>query len=91
MKKFKIFVPLINWLEARADKKSDGIEKGEFLFLLLFVGIPLPGTGAWMGALIASLLNVDIKKASTAIFIGLLLAIVIMDIVSYGVLGNIVH
>lgn len=91
MKKFKIFIPLINWLEARADKKSDGIEKGEFLFLLLFVGIPLPGTGAWMGALIASLLNVDIKKASTAIFIGLLLAIVIMDIVSYGVLGNIVH
>lgn len=91
MKKFKVFVPLINWLEARADKKSDGIEKGEFIFLLLFVGIPIPGTGAWMGALIASLLNVDIKKASTAIFLGLLMATIIMDIVSYGVLGNIVH
>lgn len=91
MKRFKIFVPLINWLENRAGKKSNGIEKGEFIFLLLFVGIPLPGTGAWMGSLIAALLDIDIKKASLAIFLGLILATIIMDIVSYGVLGNIVH
>lgn len=90
MKKHNILKGLVLKLEARAQKKSKGVEKGEFLFLLLFVGIPLPGTGAWTGSLIASLLEFDIKKASIAIFIGLLIAVVIMDIVSYGVLGNIV-
>lgn len=90
-KKHGILVSLIEKLEARAAKKSDGIEKGEFLFLMLFVGIPLPGTGAWTGSLIASLLDVDIKKASIAIFLGLILATIIMDIVSYGVLGSILH
>ena len=87
MKKHNILSGLVHKLEDRASKKSDGVEKGEFLFLLLFVGIPLPGTGAWTGALIASLLEFDIKKASVAIFIGILLAAIIMDIVSYGALG----
>ncbi|MBQ7707692.1 MAG: small multi-drug export protein [Lachnospiraceae bacterium] len=90
MKKHNIFKGLIEKLEKRAMKKSDGVEKGEFIFLLLFVGIPLPGTGAWTGSLIASLLEKDIKKASIAIFLGILMAAVIMDIVSYGVLGSIV-
>lgn len=53
MKKHNILSGLVHKLEDRASKKSDGVEKGEFLFLLLFVGIPLPGTGAWTGALIA--------------------------------------
>lgn len=91
MKKYGLLTGFVEKLEARAAKKSEGVEKGEFLFLLLFVGIPLPGTGAWTGALIASLLDVDIKKASTAIFLGLLVATVIMDIVSYGVLGSVIH
>lgn len=91
MKKYGLLTGFVEKLEARASKKSAGVEKGEFLFLLLFVGIPLPGTGAWTGALIASLLDVDIKKASTAIFLGLLLATVIMDIVSYGMLGSVIH
>ncbi len=90
MKKHNILKKLVLKLEERATKKSKGAEKGEFLFLLLFVGIPLPGTGAWTGSLIASLLEFDIKKASLAIFLGLLMAVVIMDILSYGVLGNIV-
>ncbi len=90
MKKHNIFKGLIEKLEKRAMKKSDGVEKGEFIFLLLFVGIPLPGTGAWTGSLIASLLEKDIKKASVAIFLGILMAAIIMDIVSYGVLGSIV-
>lgn len=90
MKKHNILKKLVLKLEERATKKSKGAEKGEFLFLLLFVGIPLPGTGAWTGSLIASLLEFDIKKASVAIFLGLLMAVVIMDILSYGVLGNIV-
>ena len=61
MKKTKTFRGLITKLENRAMGKSDQIKRYEFLGLLLFVGIPLPGTGAWTGALIASLLEVDIK------------------------------
>ena len=63
----------------------------EFLGLLLFVGVPLPGTGAWTGSLIASLLEVDIKKSSIAILCGLIMATVIMYVVSYGIVGNLIH
>lgn len=84
MKEHNILKGLVLKLEDRASKKSDGVEKGEFAFLLAFVGIPLPGTGAWTGSLIASLLEFDIKKASIAIFLGILVATIIMDIVSYG-------
>lgn len=90
MKKHNILKNLVYKLEDRAAKKSSDVEKGEFIFLLLFVGIPLPGTGAWTGSLIASLLEFDIKKASLAILIGIILAAIIMDIVSYGVLGSLV-
>ena len=62
-----------------------------FLGLLLFVGIPLPGTGAWTGSLIASLLEIDIKKSSLAIFCGIIMATVIMYVVSYGLVGSLVH
>ena len=91
MKKTKTFRGLITKLENRAMGKSDQIKRYEFLGLLLFVGIPLPGTGAWTGALIASLLEVDIKKSSIAILCGLFMASVIMYIVSYGIVGNVVH
>ena len=91
MKKTKIFRGLIERLEKRAMGKSDQIKRYEFLGLLLFVGIPLPGTGAWTGALIASLLEVDIKKSSIAILCGLFMASAIMYIVSYGIVGNVVH
>ncbi len=90
MKKHNILKGLVLKLEDRAKRKSDGVEKGEFLFLLLFVGIPLPGTGAWTGTLIASVLEFDLKKASVAILLGVLLATIIMDVVSYGVLGTII-
>ena len=91
MKKTKTFRGLITKLENRAMGKSDQIKRYEFLGLLLFVGIPLPGTGAWTGALIASLLEVDIKKSSIAILGGLFMASAIMYIVSYGIVGNVVH
>ena len=91
MKKTKTFRGLITKLENRAMGKSDQIKRYEFLGLLLFVGIPLPGTGAWTGALIASLLEVDIKKSSIAILCGLFMASAIMYIVSYGIVGNVVH
>ena len=72
-------------------RKSDQVKKYEFWGLMLFVGIPLPGTGAWTGALVASLLEVDIKKSSLVILSGIVLATIIMYIVSYGVVGNLVH
>lgn len=87
MKKFSFFRPLIEKLEKRAMNKSEGMDHGEFLGLLLFVGIPLPGTGAWTGSLIASLLEMDVKKASIAILIGIFLATFIVSVLSYGLLG----
>ena len=91
MKKIKLFRGLIEKLENRAMGKSDKIRRYEFWGLLFFVGIPLPGTGAWTGSLIASLLEVDIKKSSIAIFCGLIMATVIMYVVSYGIVGNLIH
>ncbi|MDY4693961.1 MAG: small multi-drug export protein, partial [Blautia sp.] len=52
---------------------------------------PLPGTGAWTGALIASLLDIDIKKSSLAILVGICIATFIMYFVSYVFVGNLVH
>ena len=90
MKKIKIFRGLVERLEAKAMGKSDRIRKYEFWGLMCFVGIPLPGTGAWTGALIASLLGIDIKKSSLAILCGIAMATVIMYFVSYVLVGNIV-
>lgn len=87
MKKVKVFRPTALWLENKAISKKDQIEKYEFWGLVLFVGIPLPGTGAWTGALIAALLRLRVKKAFLAIFLGIIVATVIMSILSYGVLG----
>ena len=91
LKKINLFRGLIEKLENRAMGKSDKIRRYEFWGLLLFVGIPLPGTGAWTGSLIASLLEIDIKKSSLAILCGIVMATVIMYVVSYGIVGNIVH
>ena len=74
-------------LENRAMGKSDSIKRYEFWGLALFVGIPLPGTGAWTGSLIAALLDVDFKKSILAELLGIAIATVIMSIVSYGLLG----
>lgn len=61
--------------------------RGLFLALLLFVGIPLPGTGAWTGTLAASILDMDFKSSITAVMLGVLLAGVIMGIASKMVFG----
>ena len=89
MKGTKHLKPLVDKLEAKAMKKKDQIEKYEFWGLVLFVGIPLPGTGAWTGALAASLLGIDWKKAFGAIVVGVCMASVIMYILSYVVIGGI--
>ena len=89
MKGTKIFKPLVDKLEAKALSKSDKIEKYEFWGLVLFVGIPLPGTGAWTGSLIAALLGIKFKKAFPAVIIGICMATVIMWFVSYVLLGGV--
>ena len=80
----------IEKLENKAISKSDQIQKYAYWGLLLFVGIPLPGTGAWTGALIASLLNMDVKKSFGVIVLGVVLAGIIISVFSYGLLGMII-
>ena len=79
------FVKMINKLEEKAEKGAQKIMKHKKWGLLLFVGIPLPGTGAWTGTLVASLFDMDVKKASVSILIGIFLAAVIMTSLSYGI------
>lgn len=62
--------------------------RGLFVALLLFVGIPLPGTGAWTGTLAASLLDMDFKSSVIAVMLGVILAGIIMGVVSMGVFGT---
>ncbi len=76
--KTKLFRPVGNWLEEKVRKHSDKVLKYEVWGLFLFVAIPLPGTGAWTGALIAALLDLRIKNALPAIAFGVLAAGLIM-------------
>lgn len=91
MKKTKLFSGLVEKLEKKAMSKKDQIERLQYLGLMLFVGIPLPGTGAWTGSLIAALLDMDKKKAMLATILGVIMAGIIMMIFSYGLLDNIIH
>ena len=75
------------WVRQKADKNKSQIEKFGFWGLVLFVGIPLPGTGAWTGSLVAALLHMKFGKAIGAILIGIIMATVIMSLLSYGLLG----
>ncbi|MDO5350909.1 MAG: small multi-drug export protein [Lachnospiraceae bacterium] len=75
------------WLRQKADKNKGQVEKYGFWGLVLFVGIPLPGTGAWTGSLVASLLHMKIRKSFPAILLGIVIATVIMSLLSYGLLG----
>ena len=89
MKGTKLFKPMVDKLESKAMSKSDKIEKYEFWGLVLFVGIPLPGAGAWTGSLIAALLGVKFKKAFPAVILGIFMATVIMWFISYVLLGGV--
>lgn len=80
---------LADWVERHAARRSGKLKNGEFVALMLFVGIPLPGTGAWTGSLIAALLDMDIKKAVIAELFGVAIATLIVGSLSYGLLGAI--
>ena len=83
MKTTKLFSPIVEKLEKKTLAKRERLEKGEFWGLMIFVGIPLPGTGAWTGALLAALLGIKFKKAIVAIICGVLIAAAIMSIIFY--------
>ena len=90
LEKFSYTKPLANWFRKKVENNKEKIEKYDFWGLTLFVGIPLPGTGAWTGAMVASLLKMNRKQSGIAILLGILLAGAIMSIVSYGVLAKVV-
>lgn len=90
MRNWKRLGKVVVWCEKKAHSKKAQIENLKYLGLFLFVGIPLRGTGAWMGCLIAALLDMDKKKSLLAAILGVVMAGIIMLIVSYGVLGRII-
>lgn len=83
------FVKLVRRLEAKAEEKSKSIEKYKTFGLYIFVAIPLPGTGAWTGALIAALIGMRFKHAIISIAAGTVTAGLIMCAISYGLLGKV--
>ncbi len=89
LKKVPGIKKIIFWLEDKTLKKRDKIDKYGIWGLLLFVAIPLPGTGGWTGALLASLLNLDKKKSFGIITVGVFIAGLIITILSLFI-GNVV-
>ncbi len=93
-----LFRKLLNWmyridrfnrlaskLEAKASKAGDALVKYETLGLFLLVAIPLPGTGAWTGAMAAAIFDLRIKNAIPAIFAGIIVAGIIVFTITYGI------
>lgn len=87
LERFSLTKGLALWFRRKVDRHQAGIEKYGFWGLTLFVGIPLPGTGAWTGSIVAGLLKMPPRRAVPSILLGVLLASVIMSFVSYGLLG----
>lgn len=81
----RFFGPKIEWLERRAHLKGRLVRKYRLLGLAVLVGIPLPGTGAWTGALVAAMLNIRLRDALPAVFLGLVAAGAIITGVTLGV------
>jgi len=89
LRNFKFWTNLMNWLFSKTRKRADKkIKRYEHIGLLLFVAIPLPFTGAWTGALIAYLFDLNFKKSLITIFIGVIIAAIITTILTL-TLGNI--
>ncbi len=78
---------VVERMEAKAEKNSEKVKKYGFWGLLMFVAIPLPGTGAWTGALVAALLNMRLKNAVPAICVGVVSAGVIVTLAYAGLFG----
>ena len=82
----RFFGPRIEWLEKRAHLKGRLVRKYRLPGLIVLVGIPLPGTGAWTGALVAALLDIRLRSAIPAVLLGLIIAGGITTAVTMGVI-----
>ena len=76
---------LVDALERKAHLKGRMVTKYKYLGLMLFVAIPLPGTGAWTGALAAAFLDMPLRKALPSIFAGILVAGIAISVITFGV------
>ena len=87
LRRFKFFSKIVEKLEAKTEKNKEKVLKYEAWGLLLFVAIPLPGTGGWTGALVAALMDIRIRRAMPAITLGVLIAGLIVGGISFGLFG----
>ena len=85
-KKSKKLDSLVGYFEDKADKHRETVNKYKFWGLFVLVAIPLPGTGAWTGALVAAMMEMRLKDAVPAIFFGVIVAAVIVSMVTGGAL-----
>ena len=81
----KFFNRIAAWLFRKAEKNRSKVERYAFWGLALFVGVPLPGTGAWTGSLVAALIDLKFWKALLSALVGVLAAGIVMTLISYGV------
>ena len=81
MKRYQRLTPIATWVETSAAGKSAKVKKSQVIGLFIFVAIPLPGTGAWTGALIAALVNMRMRRAIPVIFLGVIVAGIIVTLV----------
>ncbi len=86
-KKTKWFGGMAHWLEERTKRKADGLKAASAWALMIFVAIPFPTTGAWTGAMIASLLDMRFKYALPAILFGIMISGLVMTLLVTGVLN----
>ena len=75
-----------DWLERKAERNKEKVLKYEFWGLMILVAIPLPGTGAWTGSLVAAMLDMRLKRAMPAIAIGVIIAGIIVSLMTAGVI-----
>lgn len=85
-RKVRVIGPIFTKVHDKATKHADKIQKYAYLGLFIFVAVPCPGTGAWTGAVIASVLEMKLSRAFPVIFLGVLTSGLIMGFLSYGLL-----
>ncbi len=81
----RTFARIVDKMEEKANKHRDKVTRYGFWGLFILVAIPLPGTGAWTGALVAAMMDLRLKTALPAIFLGVIGAAVIVSVITYGV------
>lgn len=89
LKKIKTFKKIVDWQERKIEKGADKVMKNVKIGLFTFVAIPLPGTGAWTGSMIASFLNLNNKKAFLPVALGVVCAGVIITVICMLILSGV--